>query len=169
MPSPFDEEIANELRTISKGLPTFSDGRINYSNAPRAAVLNCFITFQEKILLLKRSANVAAYHGKWNGVAGYLDEIKPLREKVIEEINEETGITLEKISKIRIGKKIEVYDGQINKTWVIFPALAELNTRPLIKLDFEHTEFVWIKKEELSNYDTVPNLTKSLENALNGE
>lgn len=74
-------------------LPRFSDGRIDYSKSKSAPVLTCFITFKGKILLLKRSNSVSTYKCKWNTVAGYIDEPKPLQEKILEEVLEETGIT----------------------------------------------------------------------------
>ncbi len=42
---------------------------------------------------------------------------------------------------------------------------AELKNKPEIILDWEHTEYKWIKSKELKNFDMVPNLDKSLENA----
>lgn len=46
------------------------------------------------------------------------------------------------------------------------PAAASSGVYQLIKLDWEHTEFMWIRKEELKNFDIVPELDKSLEKAL---
>ena len=86
----------------------------------------CFVRYNDEILLLKRSDKVWTYKGKWNVVAGYLDEIKPLREKALEELRE----------------------------------------KPKIKLDFEHTEARWVKKEDLSKYDAVPNLMEGAKRVL---
>ena len=54
----------------------------------------------------------------------------------------------------------------INKKWIVTPVLVELKDKPEIKLDWEHTEFEWIKPEEMKNYDTVVSLDKSLEKVI---
>lgn len=69
------------MGNFAKILPHFPDGRIDYSHASKAPVVIIFVKHKGKILLLKRSSKVRAYKGKWQVVAGYLDEVKPLREK----------------------------------------------------------------------------------------
>ena len=46
------------------------------------------------------------------------------------------------------------------------PVLVELKDKSEIKLDWEHTEFKWIKPEEMKNYDTVTSLDKSLKKVI---
>ncbi len=121
---------------------------------------------KDKILLLKRSKKVLTYEGKWNSVAGYLDELKPIQEKVVEEIEEELGIKKNKISSIFLGESYEFKDNEIKKTWIVLPVLVELKNEPEIKLDREHTEYKWIEPEELENFDIVPNLIKSLKRVV---
>lgn len=161
-----EQEIMNTIKEFSKKLPKFSDGRINYSNSDIAPVIIVFIKDKDKILLLKRSNKVRTYQGRWNTVAGYLDELKSIRGKILQEIQEETGISENNISSIHIGKLHKFKDKEINKIWLVYSVLVELKNRPNIKLDWEHTEHKWIKPEELENFDTVPKLDKSLENAL---
>lgn len=158
-----EKEILEVVKKLSKTLPKFPDGRINYSNSDIAPVITVFVKYKDKILLLKRSDKVKTYKGKWNTVAGYLDELKPIKEKVLEELEEEVGIKEDAISAIQFGEPYKFVDEKINKTWIIFPILVELEEKVEIKLDWEHTEFKWVKKEELDNFDTVPNLDKSLE------
>ena len=85
-------------------LPRFPDGRINYTGAKKAAVLLCAVKHDDKILLLKRSDKVGNYRGKWNLVAGFLDQPRPVREKVLEEIREELGLSEEQINDITVGE-----------------------------------------------------------------
>lgn len=159
-------KLKNILQELSKKLSKFSDGRINYSVSDKAPVLTCFVKYQDKILLLKRSNKVRAYQGLWNTVAGYLDEMKPIKNKVYEELGEEPGISKENILKTKLGDPYEFYDRDIQKTWIIFPALVELKNRPAIKLDWEHTDYKWIKPERINEYNIVPNLDITLEKAL---
>ncbi len=136
-------------------LPKFEDGRIDYSNVSKAPVLLCFVRFQNKILLVKRSNKVGNYQGKWNVVAGFIDEPKPLKDKVLEELQEELGIQDEQIDVMLFRDSYEVHDKNVNKTWIVYPVIVEMKNKPEITLDWEHTEFVWITPEEIKNYDTI--------------
>ena len=150
------------LNKFDKILPHFDDGRINYTGAKEAPVINCFIKFQNEILLLKRSEKVSSYQGKWNSIGGFIDEAVSLENKAITEAKEELGITEENIKSIQTGKRIDFYDKDIDITWYIFPVLIELKAKPEIKLDWEHTDFVWINPEDLNKYDTVSDLENIL-------
>ena len=157
-----DEKVQATIETFAKTLPTFPDGRINYSDANTAPVITVFIQYNDEILLLKRSNKVSTYQEKWNTVAGYLDEIKPLREKILEELSEEIGISEDNILSHRIGESYTFTDSTIGKTWIVYPALIKLKTKPPIHLDWEHTECRWIKPKELGDFDHVPKLDQSL-------
>ena len=160
-----EQELLKIIEELGKKLPKFKDGRIDYSNSNIAPVITVFVKVGDEVLLLKRSNKVSTYKGKWNTVAGYLDELKPIREKVLEELKEEVGIEENIISSIHIGEPFKFTDKEINKTWLVCPSVVELLKKPEIKLNWEHTEFKWVKQDELSNYDTVPNLIRSFENA----
>ncbi len=43
--------------------------------------------------------------------------------------------------------------------------MGRVKKKPIIKLDWEHTEYRWIKPQKMKDFDTVPGLEKSLENA----
>ncbi|HLD18639.1 MAG TPA: NUDIX domain-containing protein [Candidatus Nanoarchaeia archaeon] len=152
----------SEFRKLSKKLPKFPDGRLNYKNSKKAVVLTVFVKFKGKILLLKRSNRVLTYKGYWNTVAGYYDEPKPLRKKALEELKEETGISKKYVKSIKFGKMFRFHDKKINKIWLVNPILIKLKKKPKIKIDFEHTKAIWIKPEEIKNYKIVPNLKLDL-------
>jgi len=156
----------SQIKKFSDKLPKFPDGRIDYSNSKIAPVITVFIKYQDRILLLKRSDKVSNYHGKWNTVSGYLDEVKPVKNKILEELKEELSIQEDIILNIQYGKYWKLVDKKINKTWLIYPVMVELKKKPLIKLDWEHTDCKWIRPEEISKFDIVTKLDKSLKNAL---
>src|SRR3989338_133082 len=158
------KDILDIIKEFSKKLPKFKDGRIDYSKSNEAPVITVFIKFKDKILLLKLSDKVLTYKGKWNTIAGYLDEVKPIEDKVKEELREK--INVKEFLSIKIGKYFKILDKKINKKWIVTPVLVELKDKPEIKLDWEHTEFEWIKPEEMKNYDTVVSLDKSLEKVI---
>lgn len=160
-----EEKIFETLKKFQKELPHFPDGRIDYSHSSISPVLTVFIAVGEEILLLKRSDKVGAYKGKWNTVAGYLDEVHLIQVKISEELYEELSLPPELILKISLGKPYEYVDTAISKTWLIHPVFVTLKGKPKIKIDWEHTDYVWIKPSELKKYDVVPGLEKSYEYA----
>jgi 8-oxo-dGTP pyrophosphatase MutT (NUDIX family) len=160
--TPLDETF----KELSAKLPRSADGRIDYSHADRALVLTCFVRFEGKILLLKRSEQVRTYRGKWHAVAGYIDEPKPVREKALEELKEELGVRAEQVSDLRLGAPFEFTDLASRKSWIVYPVLAELKEKPQVRLDWEHVEFRWVLPEEIRNYATVPRLDESLRRVL---
>lgn len=161
-----EDQIDRVLKEFTETLPRFPDGRIDYSHSGRAPVLTCFVEYNGEILLLKRSDEVRVYQGKWNTVAGYLDEPKPIRQKAIEELSEELGIQQDIIKEIKLGEPYEFYDESVDKTWLVHPVLVNLSAKPDIKLDWEHTDFKWIKPKDIKSFDIVTNLDETLERAL---
>jgi isopentenyldiphosphate isomerase len=161
-----ERKILEIVKEFSKKLPKFKDGRIDYSDSDTAPVITIFIKYEDKILLLKRNDDVLTYKGKWNTVAGYLDELKSIQKKAEEEVKEELGIEKNNISSIFIRESYRFKDQKINRTWIVFPVLAELKNRLEIKLDWEHTEYKWIKPQELDRFDIVPNLKESLKRVI---
>lgn len=151
------------IRSFAERLPHFPDGRIDYTHADIAPVVTIFVSYQGKVLLLKRSNQVLTYKGKWNTVAGYLDELKPLQEKVFEELSEELGIIKRDIKTIHMGTSYSFTDTNIERTWIVHPVSVELTHKIKIYLDLEHTEYRWIHPSEIKHYDTVPNLPLSLQ------
>ncbi len=154
-------EIDKIIKDFYGKLPKFDDGRIDYHTSDTAPVITVFIECAGRILLLKRSNKVGNYRKKWSTVTGYLDELKPIKEKALEELSEEIAVSATDIEKLYFGRLQKVEDGKINKTWIIQPALAKLNKKPEIKLDFEHTEYKWIDPNELSKYDIDIELDKT--------
>ncbi len=121
-------------------------------------VVSCFIKKNDKILILKRSEKVRSYSGKWATVSGYVEKNEKPEETAFKEIREETG-TEGKL--IRKGKIIHVKDNE--GEWFVHPFLFEIKSGN-IRIDWEHTDYRWIKPEEIKNYDTVPILKEALEN-----
>ncbi len=162
-----EKNVLSLLKKFSDGLPKFEDGRIDYSKSDKAPVITVFVKYKNKILLLKRSDKVRTYQGKWNTIAGYLDEVKPIKEKVLEELKEEIGICEAEISNIKYFDSYKLNDNKINKIWIVHPVLVELKNKVEVKLDWEHTEYKWISPEELRKFDIVTDLDKSLRRVLN--
>lgn len=161
-----EEKLQRKIQQLAKNLPRFEDGRIDHSKSKVAPVVTIFMEHGDKILLLKRSQNVGTYQGLWQTVAGYLDELRPLHEKIFEELEEELNLTKELIKNLYFGEPYEYFDKDIDKTWLIHPVLALLSEKPRITLDWEHTDSVWIDPSKLHAYKIVPMLDETLHRAL---
>ena len=129
-------------------------------------IVTSFIKDNEKLLILKRSDKVKSMKGLWAGISGIIEKNEePLKRAKIE-IFEEVGIIEDKITLVRSVKEMRINSPQYeNHDWEIFPFLFEAKN-PIIKLNWENSEFKWINKEELENYDTVPSLQKVLFNLV---
>jgi 8-oxo-dGTP pyrophosphatase MutT (NUDIX family) len=129
-------------------------------------IVTSFIKHNERLLILKRSDEVKTMKGLWAGISGIIERNEEPLQRAKIEIFEEVGITDEQITLVKSAKGMKVSSPQyINHEWEIFPFLFESNN-PTIKLNWENSDFKWIKVEELEDYETVPSLQKVLFNLL---
>ena len=129
-------------------------------------IVTCFLTNGDKILLLKRSDKVKSMRGLWAGISGIIekDELPLIRAKI--EIFEEVGLDSEQIILRKKAEKMRIVSPQYkNHEWEVFPFLFDTKNSE-IKLNWENSEYNWVKFEEISNYQTVPSLKKVLLNLL---
>jgi 8-oxo-dGTP pyrophosphatase MutT (NUDIX family) len=123
-------------------------------------VVTCILEHDGKILLLKRSNLVGTYRGLWGGVAGYVEELEDPYETAIKEVREEAGISLDSLELVRKGDPIELYDIYEGRRydWIVYPFLFHIESKELVRLDWEHKEFLWVYPSEVKKFDTVPGL-----------
>ena len=129
-------------------------------------IITCFLKNGEKILILKRSEKVKSMKGLWAGISGIIENNElPLKRAKIE-IFEELGINDNEIKLIKESGEMRIMSPQYeNHEWEVYPFLFSVEN-PKIKLNWENSDYKWIKAEEISNYDTVPSLEKVLFNLL---
>ena len=129
-------------------------------------IVTSFLRHNDKVLILKRSNKVKTMKGLWAGVSGIIENNESPLERAKIEILEELGIGEENISLIKSTKEMRVNSPQYkNHEWEIFPFMFETKN-PKITLNWENSEFRWIKTKELTNFETVPSLQKVLLNLL---
>ena len=129
-------------------------------------IVTSFIKNDERLLILKRSDEVKTMKGLWAGISGIIEKNEEPLQRAKIEIFEEVGITDDKITLVKSAEVMRVNSPQyINHEWEIFPFLFESHN-PTITLNWENSDFKWIKVEELKDYETVPRLQKVLFNLL---
>jgi len=118
------------------------------------------INNEGSLLILKRSDKVKTYKGLWGGVAGYVEENEKPYETAIKEIKEEVGLKKEDVTLIKKLDPILFTDIYENKKydWKIFVFLFKIRKKSKIKIDWEHSEYLWIPPSEIVKYNTVPHL-----------
>ena len=151
-------DLDKSYKKLSTMIKTIEKQKLYSTN-----IVTSFIKDDDKILILKRSDKVKSMKCLWAGVSGIIEkhDVTPL-DRAKTEIFEETGIDETKIELLRSTEKIKIEAAQYkNHEWNIFPFLFKAKN-PKIKLNWENSDYSWIKPNEIKNYETVPELEKIL-------
>ena len=126
-------------------------------------IVTSFIKNDDKILILQRSDKVKSMKCLWAGISGIIEKRdKTPLDRAKTEIREETGINENEIELLKSIEQIKIESAQYkNHEWNIFAFLFKTKN-PEIKLNWENSEFQWIKPNEIKNYETVLELEKIL-------
>ena len=125
-------------------------------------VVTSFLMAEQRILLLHRSDKVGTHRGKWSGVSGYLEGDEQPLMRALTEIREETGLSAEQVSLVRMGEALRAFDESTGTVWIIHPFLLETKSNA-IRLDWENTEYAWVAPSNLTSYDMVPKLGQAFD------
>ncbi len=129
-------------------------------------VVTCFLEYDSKVLLLKRSRKVGTYEQRWAGVSGYIEEGNSPFEQALEELREEVNLKEGDMKFLQEGIPLEVVDEEMGWRWVVHPFRFLLLKPEKVEIDWEHTEFKWVKPEEIKTHDTVPGLYEAWERVM---
>ena len=99
-----------------------------------------------KVLILKRGSTAPWMPNKWSLVGGGIEEGENPKETIIRECLEEIGL---KPNNVSFDHKIMTVD-----TGEIYYFYGELESQN-IKLDYENSNYKFITKDEINNYDFV--------------
>lgn len=131
------------------------------SNKCSICIVTAFLQYHEKILLLKRSNTVKTMKNLWAGISGIIEGDEDPLDRAKTEIFEEVGISEEKITLLNSAKKMTINSPQYDHTWIVFPFLFKTQVSKIC-LNWENSKYVWINKDEINHYKTVPSLDKVL-------
>lgn len=129
-------------------------------------IVTSFLCNNDRLLLLKRSNKVKTMKGLWAGISGIIENNEEPLTRAKIEIFEEVGIKEEEIHLLKSSDEIAIVSPQYeNHEWRIYPFLFEVkNTN--VHLNWENSDYRWIKPGEISNFETVPSLDRVLLNLL---
>ena len=91
--------------------------------------------------------------GKFALVGGGIEENEIPEESIMREIKEETNLSVKK-------PKL-VYSTNEENTF-LYVYVGKVKNSDKIKLNDEHTGYVWTNSSEIKNYDSVPNLDEMI-------
>ncbi len=134
------------------------EGTVELLDIELRHVVTAFLRKDDKLLMVKRGEAVGSYRGKWSAISGYLEGDDPL-EQARNEIIEETGMTSTFVSK---GVSLFVRDSDV--VWEISPFLFEVKGD--VELNWENTDYRWVKPEKIKEMDTVPGLWDAYKNTV---
>ena len=128
----------------------------------KTKIVTAFLTYSEKILLLKRSQKVKTMKNLWAGISGIIEnDEKPLNRAIIE-IFEEVGMKKSEVKLLKEGDVIMIESPQYeNHQWEVYPFLFSCNHKE-IKLNWENSDAQWIDVDAMNDFTTVPSLEKVL-------
>ena len=109
------------------------------------------------IPLLKRNARRRTSPNKWQTPSGFINEGESAEEAVLREVKEETALdgTIKKS-----GDVFDVIDEWAR--WIIIPFLILVKSDKVVIDTREHSEFRWVKVEEVSNFECVKGIDQDL-------
>jgi 8-oxo-dGTP diphosphatase len=145
------QSIKNNILKDLKPKPMMESQESTYDlpNEMKFACVCLIFNEENKLLLVRRSDNDDWMAGKFALVGGGIEENEIPEETIIREAKEETNLTL---------KKPKLVYSTIEENTFLYVFLAKVNNSDKIKLNDEHTGYVWIGKMDIDKYDTVPNL-----------
>jgi ADP-ribose pyrophosphatase YjhB (NUDIX family) len=160
-----EADLPEWLKTAAKKWGTFDDNRVNYTDADIAPIVMCTVVCGDAILLVKRGYGHADANGYWSTVNGFIDKIKPVYKQVIQEVKEELNVDIDE-SMVEVRGSYILKNPREKRSYIVFPCLVSLSGKPNIILDRENTEYVWIKRAKLNEYDILSDLPYAIDSAL---
>ncbi len=124
-------------------------------------VITAFVRHRGRLLLVRRSAAVGSFPGRWGAISGYMDDPTPL-EQAYRERREETGLTADRLHLVAAGRPLRVPTPDTGTLWVVHPFLFDVDDPGSIRLDWEASELQWVPPEGFAALDTVPSLREAL-------
>jgi dATP pyrophosphohydrolase len=113
-----------------------------------------------RFLLLKRSENSKIYPGIWQMITGTIESHENTKQTLLRELEEETGLTPEKIFSI---PRINTFYLAVSDKICMSPVFLAFVESDSVTISDEHTVYKWASFEEARELIHWPNQVESLE------
>ncbi|MDW5563610.1 MAG: DUF126 domain-containing protein [Methanomassiliicoccus sp.] len=148
------------LRDGDRVIVDGDQGTVELPDVTESHVVSCVVQDGERLLLLKRSGKVGTFQGYWAAVSGFVEKDEVPMETARKELREETGL---EVDVCKEGRVVTVRDK--STVWHVHPYLFRASS-PKIEIDWEHTEFCWVRPQEMNGFQTVPGLVEIVRDLL---
>lgn len=123
-------------------------------------IVAAVLSHQGDLALLRRSPLVTGDVGRWNCITGFLEVCNDPLTQVLEEIQEEAGISR---SDLRLlSSKVLHLEGTDGRMWRVHTFHFSSQTR-ILTLNWENDDCAWLSHAALNEITIVPWLTDVLE------
>tara|TARA_Y100000310_G_C20579392_1_gene762184 strand:- start:314 stop:697 length:384 start_codon:yes stop_codon:yes gene_type:complete len=112
----------------------------------------------DEVLLLKRVSPQISYPGLWGFPGGKRDGDESFEDCAIRETKEEANLEVTNLKYVGTEPRPI---GSFGFVWVY----TSRSFYGDVKLDFEHTDYEWVTRENLSNYNIIPGSEELIERA----
>lgn len=129
-------------------------------------VVTAFLQHAGKILVLRRSAGVRTFPGRWAGVSGSIEAGRTPEEQVRIEIQEEVGLVADEIFLEVAGVPLRAEDRSSGDAFLVHPFAFAVPQPAKLRLNWENAETRWIDPAELARLETVPRLADAWERVV---
>ena len=130
-----------------------SRGSVELPGITGKRVVTAILRNRGRILIVRRSAKVGTFRGKWSAISGHIEGREDPKHRAVVEVREETGIRAIKFRAA--GDPVLARDGAT--VYVVHPFLFDTPSRR-VRLDWENVEQRWVRPEELDRFEMVPRL-----------
>ena len=114
-----------------------------------------FSPIKDRFLLVKRSSLRKRFPNEWEFPSGFLED-ETEQQGALRELKEETGLIGE---IIKTGDSFRV--GSDSYDFRVYPVLVKVDSVN-VQLTQEPEDFEWIEKDQIEDYNTVPQIKENL-------
>lgn len=164
-PGMSEDDLSIWLKSARQRYGTYRGKSINYKHADLAPIVMCAVVVGDEILLVKRGHSLSDASGYWSLADGFIDQEKPITHVAQLELKEELGLIVER-DVIKLASSYTLHNPKEKRKYIVFPCLVQLDAKPAINLDYENTEFAWVKREDISCYEILDDLLYAVDQAL---
>jgi len=121
----------------------------------------CFVTHEDKVLLMKRAPHRRVFPNKYNGLGGHIERDETPIQGAIREIKEESGLDVDNV------KLCGVHQVDTNQeTGILLFTFTATTSNPDITVTTDEGTLEWIPIADVTQVDLVEDLTEIIPRAL---